>query len=76
MNKVWLKITELEFEELKKNAVKRHTIMFCDPPVTFYWDEDGAKHEDLSFGQYAYLKNTREMTIGDQIFPIEYYKIK
>lgn len=55
MKEEWLNISKEEFDVLKLKAVKTETVWFCESPVVFYWDEYGAKHSDLRYGNHAFL---------------------
>jgi hypothetical protein len=71
-----VEIDAKEFKKLEKKAVKQHMIGFTEPPVIFFWDEEGAKNSDLSFGQHAFLMLQPEST-GPYpfIWPEKYWKI-
>ena len=73
----WIEITGAEFAELWRLSVLRHTIGFCTPPINFYWDAEGAKHSDLSFGQHSFLKEIEAANYGEPyVWPAQFWKLK
>lgn len=74
-NTGWIEISEDEFLELKKIAVTQHTLRFVGPALVFYWDAEGSKNEDLSWGKHSFLKHQPESTgPAPFIWPNQYWR--
>jgi predicted RNA-binding Zn-ribbon protein involved in translation (DUF1610 family) len=62
---IWKEVNKEEWDAFLKVKKIGHThdIRFITPPQRYYWDEEGAKHSDLSCGQHAF----GYQSLGDDI---------
>jgi hypothetical protein len=54
----WKLVSKDKFHEIRDKHPDHvaHTVMICDPPITFGWKNEPKKGEDRSFGQGAFMK--------------------
>lgn len=53
----WTQVSEEKFlSEIKSRAKDSHMFAISEPPIRFYWDEDGVKQKNRAFGAHAFAK--------------------
>jgi hypothetical protein len=60
----WVRITKKEADAiLKPLKVESHTVMICDPPITFIWDQSKPRGEGWEIYDSAVIKIVRDYSM-------------